>query len=148
MDHENEFRKLIETRFKAEMGYSYPAIPVQWDDVPFDIPDDGMFAAFTYMQNPSKPVTIGRRKVQRTTGYVQIDVSYRKEKNLRVPAKTLAHFAADIFHLGKFKSAHVAVSFSEKHVIDAPAGGEFRRVMARVFFIYDGEVTSPPVKYL
>jgi hypothetical protein len=145
MNFTEEFRRLVDTRFMTEFSLEYPDIPIQWDDVPFHQPHD-MWVAFTFRQNPSKQVSIGRTFVVRTTGFVQIDVTFPKEQHFLVKARNVANFAADIFAYEKFKGPVVSASFDEKHVDTAPASGEFRRVMARVFFIYDAERTRRGVQ--
>jgi len=137
-DFTEDFRAMSETLFQSEFGILYPTIKVQWDDIPFDQPKD-RWVAFTVNQNPAKQATIGNRFIVRTTGYIQIDVMVAGEKGKLVEAKKIAEAAADIFAYRKFKGAQITLSCQEKHVTVAPTAGSFRRVMARVFFYYDGE---------
>lgn len=135
---DEEFRKFAESRFKAEFGYQYPAVPIQWDSFPFDQPKNKPWAAFTYQSNAEKQISIGKKVVMRTTGYLQIDINVPGDTGM-VEAKKLANFAAEIFAYKKFKGVAILIDFSEKHVTKAPTSGAFSRAMARVFFHYDGE---------
>lgn len=137
-DFTDEFRRVIESRFMTEFSYLYPDVPIQWDDVPFKQPDDA-WVAFTFKQNPAKQVSLGRVFLVRTTGFLQIDVTFPKQQNFLKKAREIGNAAADIFAYEKFKGPRVSASFDEKHVDTAPTSGDFRRVMARVFFTYDGE---------
>lgn len=137
VDFTEEFRKSIETRFKSEFGLLYPAIPVQYDNIPFKQPENGPWGAFTFRQNPAQQKTIGRHFVVRTTGFIQIDITVPEDTGLTTGRK-IADAAADIFAYRKFKGATISISCDEKHVDVSPATGPFRRIMARVFFHYDG----------
>lgn len=132
-----DFRKFIEGRFASEFGILYPAVPVEYDDVPFKQPENGPWVSFTFRENPAKQVSIGRKFVIRTTGFIQIDVMYPAETG-RTKYRKIADAAAEIFGYRKFKGATISISCDETHVDAAPATGPFRRIMARVFFHYDG----------
>jgi hypothetical protein len=54
-------------------------------------------------------------------------------------ARDVAETAAEIFAHKKFKGTTITISCMEAHVDAAPTSGAFRRIMARVFFYYDGE---------
>mgnify|MGYP000223312837 CR=1 FL=1 len=146
-DFTDPFRAFVEGRFMSEFGIEYPTIPMQMDNVPFTQPKNTGWAAFTFAQNPAKQVSLGRKVLIRTDGFLQIDIMERKEKGL-VAARRMAEFAADIFAFKKFKAAPVAISFSEKHVNKAPTSDGFERIMARVFFVYDGVLEREPVIFV
>lgn len=135
---DEEFRKFAETRFKAEFGYQYPTTPVQWDSFSFVQPTNKTWAAFTYNTNQEKQISIGKKVVMRTTGFIQIDINVPGETGM-VEAKKIANFAAEIFAYKKFTGVTIKIDFSDKHVVKAPTSGAFSRAMARVFFHYDGE---------
>lgn len=139
-DFSESFRELVETKFQTEFTLLYPAMLVQWDDIPFKQPDNEAWAAFTFMQNPTKQASIGNRFVARTTGFIQIDITRSEDKGT-ADLRRIAEKAADIFAFKKFGTASVTASFSEKHVTTAPASKGFKRIMARVFFYYDGTET-------
>ena len=139
------FRSLAETRFQSEMGIQHSAIPIQWDDVTFKQPDTGMWIAMTIMQNKAQRKSMGGSKfVLRTTGFIQFDVTYHVEADLRVDAQNLAEFACDIFFQQPIRGSNFKADFPEKNVMKAPAGA-FGRYMARVFFTYDGFSTTRPI---
>jgi hypothetical protein len=137
-DFQEEFRSFAETRFASEMSIDYPALPVQWDNMPFKQPASGKWVCFCIKTNPEKTITIGRNKVVRTTGFIQIDV-IDHEENGQNDAKRLASYCAEIFGYRKFKGTTISVSFWEKQIGDAMVNKEFIRVAARIFFTYDGQ---------
>lgn len=138
-DFTESFRKSVETRFKSEFGILYPDTAMEFDDVPFEQPKDGPWASFTFRQNAAKQTSIGRKFVVRTTGFIQIDIMYPAEKG-RTKFRKMAEAAADIFAYRKFKGDVISITCDEKHVDAAPSTGSFKRIMARVFFHYDGEL--------
>jgi len=138
VDFTDEFQRLIESRFKSEFGIMYPDIPVQFDNGPWKQPEDGPWAAFTFRQNPAVQKTMGRKFLVRTTGFIQIDINVPSETGTKKGRK-IADAAADIFAYQKFKGPNVTISCDEKHVDAAQSAGAFYRIMARVFFYYNGE---------
>jgi hypothetical protein len=144
-DFTDPFRAFVEGRFGGEWSSEYPTIPIQFDNVPFTQPSSTGWVAFTFAQNPAKQVTVGRKRLIRTTGFVQIDVMERKEKGL-VAARKMAEWGADLFAFRKFLATPVTISFEEKHVTEAPTDDSFKRIMARVFFKYDGVIDVPAIE--
>lgn len=136
-DFTEPFRAFVEGRFQSEWFAQYPTIPMEFDNVPFVQPTGTGWVKFTFMQNPAKQVSIGRKKLLRTDGFLQIDVLERKEKGLTI-ARKMGEYAANIFAFQKFRSTPITATFDEKHVTEAPTATEFKRIMARVFFYYDG----------
>lgn len=137
-DFQEEFRKFAETRFASEMSIDNPGVPIEWDNLPFEQPDSGRWVCFCIAENPEKQITIGRKMIVRTTGFIQIDVLDREEMG-KVYAQKLANYCAEIFGYRKFKGENISVSFWEKHVGGPMRAKEFIRVSARIFFTYDGE---------
>lgn len=146
-DFTEPFRSMVETRFATEWTAEYPNIPIEFDNVPFKQPSTTSWVKFTFLQNPASSKTIGRQMLIRTDGFLQIDVIERKEKGL-VAARKMAEYAANIFAFQKFKTAEITASFDEKHVNMQPTSDQFVRVMARVFFIYDGFALREGVQVL
>lgn len=137
-DFSEPFRELVDTKFQTEFTLLYPDMKVQWDDIPFKQPDNEAWAAFTFMQNPTKQVSIGKNRfIARTTGFIQIDITRSEDKGV-AELRRIAEKAADIFAFKKFGNASVTASCGEKHITAAPASKGFKRIMARVFFYYDG----------
>lgn len=137
-DFAEEFRAKIETLFNTEFGIRHPGIPIRWNGLPWAQPKKSMWVEITTRNNPETQVSVGRKFIVRTTGFVQLDVMIPEEQGI-VAANKLAASAADIFAYRKFSGVNVKITFYEKHVDEAPSGPGFRRVMARVFFHYDGE---------
>lgn len=147
MNFTEPFRAMVSERFLTEWTLLHPTIPIEIEDVPFKQPKTGSWVRLSILQNPANQVSIGRRVLIRTNGFLQIDVMGPAERGLKV-VKGLAEDAANIFFSQKFKTAEITAVFDEKHVDKAPTTGEFVRIMARVFFIYDGEIEKPIVQFL
>lgn len=137
IDFTDDFRAFVEGRFQSEWTILHPTIPIQFDNISFKQPLTGLWVAFTFAQNPSRQVSLGRKMLIRTDGFLQMDVLVHKDKGV-AEARRVANSAADIFAFQKFRGTAINATFNEKHVDKAPTSTEFVRVMARVFFIYDG----------
>lgn len=146
-DFSEEFAKRVETIFKAEMQQLYPGMPVQFEDVPFKQPKDTPWVSFVIRENPEEQITLGRKMIMRTSGFLQIDIQFPLDKGVR-DAKKIGQAAADIFAYRKFKAETISMSFLNKEVVKAPSDGARLRIMARVFFYYDGERIREGVQHI
>lgn len=147
-DFTNEFDRKIDALLKSEIQLRHPGVPVEWDLVPFDQPEDGRWIKVCSAQNPQQPVSIGRKFIVRTTGFVQFDVLDRIETTNRYWAKKVCESVTDILAYRKFKGENINITFSEKHVTKPMEAAEFVRVTGRVFFQYDGERERETVQAL
>ncbi len=147
VDFADEFARRVETIFRSEMQQLYPGMPVKFEDMPFKQPTKAPWAEFTILENKEEQITLGRKMVMRTSGFLQIDVFHPLDEGVRAPKK-IGHAAADIFANRKFKAETISISFFEKHVMKAPSDGARVRIMARVFFLYDGERVREGVQHI
>lgn len=143
----DEFSRRVETIFKTEFQLLHPGMPVQWDEVTFKQPKNDTWAAFTILENPEEQITLGRKFVVRTSGFLQIDIMHPTGSGVSA-AKKIAHDAANIFAHRKFKAETISISFFEKEVVKAPVDGSRIRIMARIFFLYDGERIREGVQHI
>lgn len=143
----DEFSRRVETIFKTEFQLLHPGMPVQWDEVTFKQPKNDPWVAFTILENAAEQVSLGRKFVERTSGFIQIDVMYPTGGGVSA-AKKIGHDAANIFAHRKFKAETISVSFFEKEVVKAPVDGDRIRIMARIFFLYDGTRIREGVQHI
>lgn len=138
-DFTNEFDRAIDALLKSEIQLRQPGVPVEWENVPFDQPNNGRWIKVCSAQNPAIQKSIGRKFIVRTTGFIQIDVMDRREPTNKYWASKVCESVTDILAYRKFKGENITISFSEKHVTKPMEVAEFIRVTGRVFFQYDGE---------
>lgn len=134
---EEDFRQLVEGRFQSYFGAAYPDFPIEYQNAPFIQPENGRWARIYYKNGESFQASIGRTFVERTPGFLQMDVIVRKDEN-HAEVRRMANKAASFFTYEKLANGLITATFKKKHVTDMQTEPGFFRVMARVYYHYDG----------
>lgn len=142
LDHD-DFRKLVEDAVLTAVAGMNPPLPVQIDNVKFNQPGSGKWVSLVIKSGEAQVKSIGQNFVERTPGFVQIDIMWPKDGGHAEP-KRIAHLLADSLAYRKKSYGTVTTANFWKKIVDsAPVTDPYYRVMARVFFWYDGFVTRP-----
>lgn len=134
----DDFRKLVEEHVLSACAEFAPTYPIQLENSRFKQPDSGEWVSLLIKRGETFAASLSDRYIDRTPGFVQIDVMV-KENSGSANVFKLAHSLADSLY--KRRTLHrstVAATFWKKMVDTAPVTGPYFRVMARVFYHYDG----------
>ncbi|MBS3648865.1 hypothetical protein KEU06_09625 [Pseudaminobacter sp. 19-2017] len=139
LDHDH-FRQLVEDKVLGAVQQHASEYPVQISNNPFKQPKDSKWVSLVIKSGESVTRSLGKKFIERTPGFVQIDIMHPAETGHAAPKK-LAHKLAASLYPNKFAYATVTqANFWKKLVDEAPTTGSYFRIMARVFFWYDGFV--------
>jgi hypothetical protein len=143
LDHD-DFRKLVEDNVLSAVSQHAPSYPVQLDNIPFEQPKGGYWVSLCIKTGDSQRRSIGSDLfIERTPGFVQIDVTIPKDKG-HAEVEKLAHKLADSLAYRKPSRGTITANFWKKSITSAPVTGPYYRIMGRVFFWYEGFVKNIP----
>lgn len=124
---------IIANAFEAEM----PGIKVMFPNAPVRDPENEPHVEVFYLTEDSFRANVGGKRVERSTGIIQLDLLVPKDTGTRSEEEKLER-VADTLSDQSFKvSAFQTVTFRVKEIYDIGKSGEYYRLTSRIPYVRD-----------